>query len=111
MKKLITAVTTVLALTVSLTAQAEPIKRKICVFDIVGNVGPVMGAMKDWQAAALGWDLEVELIPHTNEAIAAEDLKAGVCDAALITGIRGRNFNKYAGTIDSIGAIPSMEHM
>ncbi|KZX85034.1 hypothetical protein A3717_31420, partial [Alcanivorax sp. HI0013] len=108
---MITAVTTVLALTVSLTAQAEPIKRKVCVFDIVGNVGPVMGAMKDWQAAALGWDLEVELIPHTNEAIAAEDLKAGVCDAALITGIRGRNFNKYAGTIDSIGAIPSMEHM
>ena len=111
MKKLISAVATALALTVSLPAQAESIKRKICVFDIVGNVGPVMSAMKDWQTAALAWGLEVELIPHTNEAIAAEDLKAGVCDAALITGIRGRNFNKYAGTIDSIGAIPTMEHM
>jgi len=111
MKKWITAVATAFVLTISLPVQAESIKRKVCVFDIVGNVGPVMGAMKDWQAAALAWDLEVELIPHTNEAIAAEDLKAGVCDAALITGIRGRNFNKYSGTIDSIGAIPSMEHM
>ena len=78
MKKLIIAVTTAFALTASLAVQAESIKRKICVFDIVGNVGPVMSAMKDWQTAALGWGLEVELIPHTNEAIAAEDLKAGV---------------------------------
>ena len=111
MKKLFTAVVTACALTASLSVQAETIKRKICVFDIVGNVGPVMGAMKDWKAAALDWGLETELVPYTNEAIAAEDLKAGVCDASLITGIRGRAFNKYAGTVDSIGAIPSMDHM
>jgi hypothetical protein len=50
-------------------------------------------------------------VPYTNEAIVAEDLKAGICDASLITGIRGRAFNKYAGTVDSIGAIPTMDHM
>ncbi|MCG8394406.1 MAG: DUF6091 family protein [Pseudomonadales bacterium] len=111
MKKLFTAALAACALAASLNVQAETMKRKVCVFDIVGNVGPVMGAMKDWKAAALGWGLEAELIPHTNEAIAAEDLKAGVCDAALITGLRGRAFNEYAGTIDSIGAIPSMDHM
>ncbi len=111
MKKLFTAVLAICALSAPFTAQAETIKRKICVFDIVGNVGPVMGAMKDWKAAALEWGLETELVPYTNEAIAAEDLKAGVCDASLITGIRGRAFNKYAGTVDSIGAIPSMDHM
>ena len=111
MKKLIIAVTTAFALTASLAAQAESIKRKICVFDIVGNVGPIMNAMRDWKAAARGWGLETELVPYTNEAIVAEDLKAGICDASLITGIRGRAFNKYAGTVDSIGAIPTMDHM
>ncbi|MEQ3635972.1 putative solute-binding protein [Alcanivorax sp.] len=111
MKKLFTAVLALYALSAPFSAQADTIKRKICVFDIVGNVGPVMNAMKDWKAAAMEWGLETELVPYTNEAIAAEDLKAGICDASLITGIRGRAFNKYAGTVDSIGAIPTMDHM
>lgn len=109
MKKLMTAALAACALATSVTAQAAP--SKICVFDIVGNVGPMMGAMKDWQTAAIGWGIDAELIPYTNEAIAAEDLKAGVCDAALVTGIRGRGFNQYAGTVDSIGAIPTIDHM
>ena len=109
MKKLLTAALAACALATSVTAQAA--SSKICVFDIVGNVGPMMGAMKDWQTAAIGWGIDAELVPYTNEAIAAEDLKAGVCDAALVTGIRGRGFSKYAGTVDSIGAIPTMDHM
>lgn len=111
MKKTFLALLSV-ALMASATAQAStPIERKICVFDIIGNVGPVMGAMRDWSTAALQWGLKAELIPFTNEAIAAEDLKAGKCDAALMTGIRGRDFNQYSGTLDSIGGIPSIDHM
>jgi len=111
MKKTFLALLSV-ALMASTTAQAStPIERKICVFDIIGNVGPVMGAMRDWSTAALAWGLKAELIPFTNEAIAAEDLKAGKCDAALMTGIRGRDFNQYSGTLDSIGGIPSIDHM
>ena len=34
-------------------AQQEPIERDICVFDIAGQMGPTMAAMKDWRAAAL----------------------------------------------------------
>ncbi|MDF1782278.1 MAG: DUF6091 family protein [Alcanivoracaceae bacterium] len=97
-------------LTLSLPAHAE-MERKICVFDLIGNAGPVMGAMKDWQIEAIKWGIKAELIPFTNEAIAAEDLKAGKCDAALITGIRARLFNSYSGTLDSIGAVPSMDHL
>jgi hypothetical protein len=100
-----------LALLIAAPASAETIKRKICVFDIIGNVGPVMGAMRDWSTAAMAWGLQAELVPFTNEAIAAEDLKAGKCDAALITGIRGRDFNQYSGTLDSIGGIPTIDHM
>lgn len=98
------------ALSLSLPLHASE-KRKICVFDLIGNVGPVMGAMRDWQVAALEWGVDVELVPFTNEAIAAEDLKAGKCDAALITGIRSRLFNSYAGTLDSVGGVPSIDHL
>lgn len=105
------SIATALLLALSQAANAENIQRKICVFDIIGNVGPVMGAMRDWKTAALEWGLDAELIPFTNEAIAAEDLKAGNCDAALITGIRARAFNQYAGTLDSVGGIPTMDHL
>ncbi|MEQ9510766.1 MAG: DUF6091 family protein [Alloalcanivorax xenomutans] len=98
-------------LTTSLAQAADPIERRICVFDLAGNVGPVMTAMKDWQTAALQWGLKAKLVAYTKEAIAAEDLKAGVCDASLITGLRGRQFNQYSGTIDSIGSLPTMDHM
>ncbi len=109
MRKILSLVTALLTLSMS-PAHAEDV-RKICVFDLIGNVGPVMGAMRDWQVAALQWGIKAELVPFTNEGIAAEDLKAGKCDAALVTGIRSRLFNPYAGTLDSIGAVPSMDHL
>lgn len=95
----------------SSVATAETIERDICVFDIAGQVGPTMTAMQDWRTEALKWGLRANLEVYTNESVVAEDLKAGICDAALMTGIRARQFNKYAGTLDSIGAIPTMEHM
>ena len=95
----------------SSVATAETIERDICVFDIAGKVGPTMAAMQDWRTEAMNWGLDANLKVYTNESVVAEDLKAGVCDAALMTGIRARQFNTYAGTLDSIGAIPTMEHM
>lgn len=92
-------------------ANAAPVERRICIFDIAGNMGPVMNAMRDWRAEALKWGLKAELVPYTNEGIAAEDLKSGQCDAALITGIRARLFNQYVGTLDSVGGVPSTQHL
>jgi TRAP-type C4-dicarboxylate transport system substrate-binding protein len=93
------------------SALATDAVKRICVFDIAGNMGPVMNAMRDWRTQALEWGLKTELVPYTNEGIAAEDLKSGQCDAALMTGIRARLFNQYVGTLDSIGGIPSTEHL
>lgn len=110
MRKILSLTAAAILAVSSATAQAEDV-RKICVFDLIGNVGPIMGAMRDWQVAALEWGIKAELVPFTNEGIAAEDLKANKCDAALVTGIRARLFNSYSGTLDSIGAVPSMEHL
>ncbi len=98
-----------IALLFTSLAQAAPIKRKICVFSIAGNVGPVMSMMKDWKVAALGWGLDAELVSYTSESIAAADLASGECDAALITGIRTRQFVRFSGTTDSIGAIQNLK--
>ena len=96
------------------TTAAVPQKDKkltLCVWDIVGKNGPVFSQMEDYRLQALKWGADLTLKPYTDEKIAAEDLKAGICDAAGITGLRGREFNSFTGTLDSIGAIPSDDMM
>ncbi|MEH6784494.1 MAG: hypothetical protein ACJAUN_001551 [Alcanivorax sp.] len=109
LKAFTTAATAALALTLSPAQAAE--KRSMCVFDIIGANGDIYNIMKDYKTAALGWGVDLELKPYTDEKIASEDLKAGQCDAAVLTGIRGRQFNNYTGSLDSIGAIPSYDAM
>ncbi|EKF74619.1 hypothetical protein A11A3_07363 [Alcanivorax hongdengensis A-11-3] len=86
-------------------------QRSLCVFDIIGANGDFFGIMKDMKAAALNWGVDLQLKPYTDEKIAAEDLKARQCDGALLTGIRGRQFVSYTGSMDSIGAIPDYDAM
>ncbi|MFZ5757174.1 MAG: putative solute-binding protein [Pseudomonadota bacterium] len=102
-----------LALVLAATAaQATDLtKRSVCVFDIVGTHGDLFNAMKDFRIEAMKWGVDLELRPYTNEKIAAEDYKAGQCDAAVMTGLRARTFLPYAGTIDSVGSVPDVNHM
>ncbi|MDX1804832.1 MAG: putative solute-binding protein [Alcanivorax sp.] len=89
----------------------EPLKRKICIWDIAGRAGPIFKAAEDQRARLLQYGVDVDMVPYTSESVVAEDLKAGVCDAALISGLRARLFNRYTGTIDAIGALPTAQHM
>jgi len=89
----------------------EPLKRQICIWDIAGRAGPVFKAAEDQRTRLLQYGVDLDVQPYTSENVVAEDLKAGLCDAALITGLRGRQFNKYTGTVDAIGALPTKEHM
>ncbi|WP_167374223.1 putative solute-binding protein [Bathymodiolus platifrons methanotrophic gill symbiont] len=91
------------------TAQAVP--KKMCVFDLLGANGPFFAQMKDYKTVALAWGVELELKPYTSERVAAEDFKAGLCDAVSFTGIRARQFNSFTGTLDAIGAMPSYDHL
>ena len=85
--------------------------RRICVWDIAGKNGPIYNAAVDQAAEMLKWGVKVELDAYTSESVLTEELKAGMCDAALFTGLRARLFNRYTGTIDAIGAVPSRDHM
>ncbi len=82
-----------------------------CVFDPIGANGPLFNQMKDYQLAALEWGVSLKLTPYTDERVAMEDFKAGQCDAVSVSGMRARQFNAFTGTLDSIGSIPTSEHM
>ncbi|ASP39115.1 hypothetical protein CHH28_10680 [Bacterioplanes sanyensis] len=86
-------------------------QRTICVWDVMGRNGPVYAAAQDQQSQLLALGVQIELQAYTNEGVLTDDLKAGQCDAALFTGIRAREFNRFAGTIDAVGAIPAQQHM
>lgn len=87
---------------------ATQAKQVMCVFDLVGKNGDVFTLMKDYQLAAKNWGADLELKVNSNEAVIAEDFKAGKCDAVSITGMRGRQFNSFIGSLDAIGAIPDL---
>ena len=82
-------------------------KRMFCVFDPLGANGSLFGTAKDFATKALEWGYDLKLRPYTDEKIATDDFKAGQCDSVLVTGARARPFNKFASTVEAIGAIPS----
>lgn len=84
-------------------------KQVVCVFDLVGKSGDVYALMKDYQLAAKNWGADIELRVAQNEAVIAEDFKAGKCDGISVTGMRGRQFNDFTGSLDAIGAIPNLK--
>jgi hypothetical protein len=83
---------------------AHAAKQLVCVFDPVGNSGDVFTLMKDFQAKSLGWGAEIALKAYTDEGIIVDELKAGKCDGAVLTGLKSRDFNKFASTIEAVGA-------
>lgn len=82
-------------------------KKKICTWDPVGKNGPVMTFYSDLKPKAIKWGLDIEFLPYTDEKVASNDFKAGVCDAAHLTAILSRQFVPFSGTLDAIGGITS----
>lgn len=78
--------------------------QKLCVFDFLGTSGDAFGMSKDYALAMQRYGVDVELKAYTNEAVATEDFRTGVCDAFIATAFRTRQFNPVAASIDSLGA-------
>ena len=87
------------------------LEKNLCVFDPIGANGPIFSQLQDYKAEALGWGVDFTLTPYTDERVAAEDFKAGRCDAVSVTGVRGRQFNPFTGSLDSVGAMPDYDNM
>ena len=82
-------------------------KQKICVFDPMGKAGEVYKVAEEWALAAQGWQAKIQLVPYKDEAKAQNDFEAGECEGVDMTSMRARKYNKFAGSVDTIGAVPS----
>ena len=104
MKKIMLAAFATSMMSVAVSAQA---KVDVCVFDLLGKSGESFQMAQEWALAAKGWGAEVNLVPRQDEAVADNDFKAGKCDAVFMTAMRARQYNKFVGSIDSLGGVPS----
>nr|WP_228254841.1 putative solute-binding protein [Aquirhabdus parva] len=88
-------------------------KLTLCVYDPLGARGDAFGYAKDYvlQMPRFGLTNPIDLKAYTNEAIIAEDFKAGQCDGAIMSNLRAREFNKFTGSLDAIGAVPSKQDL
>lgn len=103
--------TLIISSTLFLSASAHAGKVTFCIYDPLGTHGDAYGMAQDQALIARSWGVEMTLKAYTDERVAAEDFKAGVCDGVAITTIRARQFSPFVGSIDSVGALPSSNHM
>lgn len=82
-------------------------RKTFCVWDPVGRNGPVMSFYSDVIPKAQAWGVSIRFEAFTDEKIAAAEFKAGRCEAVLLSAIMSRQFVKFGGTMDAIGAIDS----
>ena len=100
-----------LAVALATASGAAQAAQSYCVFDPAGATGQAFNLAKDYVLEAKKWGADLVAKPYTDERVAAEDFKAGQCDAVAITGLRGRQFSPFVGSIDAIGGVPSMKHL
>lgn len=97
-----------IAVLLFLSFSTQALERKVfCVWDPVGRSGPVMSFYSDLIPKAQAWGLSIRFVAYTDEKVAANEFKAGNCEAVLLSAILSRQFVKFGGTMDAIGAISS----
>ncbi|WP_374591099.1 putative solute-binding protein [Aquabacterium sp.] len=89
---------------VAAAATATQASQKVCVYDVVGAAGDVFNLAKDYALAMQKSGASLELKGYTDERVATEDFRTGQCDAVIATGLRTRQFNQTAGSIDTLGS-------
>jgi len=90
---------------------ADYLPLTMCVFDFIGNDGPIHKEMKEYKIDAFRWGVDLSFKVYTDDRVASEEFKNGVCDMLNLPGIRAREYNDFTGTINAIGALPTYEHL
>ncbi|WP_173911971.1 putative solute-binding protein [Acinetobacter sp. Marseille-Q1618] len=93
-----------LGIFISPLAQA---KQNVCVFDLLGKAGESYKIMEEWALAAKSWGADVNLIAYKSEEQADSDFKTNKCDAVAMTTMRSREYNKFGGSLDAVGSVPT----
>jgi len=85
--------------------------KSLCVFDPGGANGDLYSQMKKYQAEAIGWGVDFELKPYTDESVAASDFRNKKCDAVLLTGVTGKEFNRKTYSLEAMGLFTSYDEL
>ena len=95
------------ALTTLLVSNSAKADQTVCIFDLLGRAGESYKLMEEWALASKNWGADVKLVAYQKEEQADRDFKNGKCDAVAMTTMRSREYNKFAGSIDALGGVPS----
>ena len=82
-------------------------KQQVCVFDLLGKAGESYKFLEEWALASKKWGAQVQLISFQDEDLADKAFQNDKCDAVYMTSMRARTYNKFAGSIDALGGVPS----
>ena len=83
----------------------HPLHRSLCVYDPVGAQGVIKQQFDDLLIIARDAGIDFDVRAYTDEGVVAGDLKAGRCDAAVVTGIRAKQFVSFSGSLDMAGGL------
>ena len=82
-------------------------KQQVCVFDLLGKAGESYKFLEEWALVSKKWGAQVQLISFQDEDLAGKAFQNDKCDAVYMTSMRARTYNKFAGSIDALGGVPS----
>lgn len=95
---------------VTLSVQANQLSPiKFCVWDPVGSTGPFIAFLKQTKLEAISWGIDLQLDAYTDEKVAANDFKSGVCDAVFLTNLLAKDFVPFSAAFGAPGGIRSLD--
>ena len=100
------------ALCFSSIASASSLKPlKFCVWDPVGNTGPFISFLKETKLKAISWGIDLQLDAYTDEKVASNDFKSGICAAVFLTNILAKDFVPFTAAFGAPGAIKTLDEL
>lgn len=90
-------------------ASAAAIDKTLCVFDPGGKNGDIFAKMQDYKVNAIASGVNFTLKAYTDESVAASDFRNKACDAVVLTGLTGKEFNPTTYTVEAMGLFDSYQ--
>ncbi len=104
---LITATSAAIVLLAGADQAAAAESKSLCVFDPGGASGDLFVKMQQYQNQAATWGVSLDLKAYTDESVAASDFRNKKCDAVLLTGVTGKEFNRKTYSLEAMGLFTS----
>ena len=91
----------------SISSFTHAAKQNVCIFDLLGKAGESYKLMEEWALISKTWGADINLVAYQSEEQVAKDFKTNKCDGAAMTSMRAREYNKFGGSIDALGGVPT----